>query len=286
MELNSLSQLKEVMERFGIAPNKGFGQNFLLDKGVLDRIANASCLDKSTDVLEIGPGMGALTDRLCTRARKVVSVEIDKGMLPVLEYTLNDHNNVEIISGDILDERIREKASAKLEKPFAVAANLPYYITTPIIMAFLEGGYDISAMTLMMQKEVAERICAEPSTKAYGILSICIAYYADVKLLFTIPPQCFYPRPKVDSMLIQILKLKKPRISVKSEEMFFKVVRASFAMRRKTLVNNLSAAFRLPKDELLQILERCSLDPKVRGESLTLSQYGMLSDEILTKTVE
>lgn len=286
MELNSLSHLKEVMERFGIAPNKGFGQNFLLDKGVLDRIANAACLDKSTDVLEIGPGMGALTDRLCTRARKVVSVEIDKGMLPVLEYTLNSHDNVEIISGDILDERIREKASAKLEKPFAVAANLPYYITTPIIMAFLEDGYDISAMTLMMQKEVAERICAEPSTKAYGILSICIAYYADVKLLFTIPPQCFYPRPKVDSMLIQILKLKKPRISVKSEEMFFKVVRASFAMRRKTLVNNLSAAFRLPKDELLQILERCSLDPKVRGESLTLSQYGMLSDEILTKTVE
>lgn len=286
MEINSLKQVKEIMEKFGVAPNKGFGQNFLLDKGILDKIANAAELDKNTDVLEIGPGMGALTDRLAQRAKKTVCIEIDSGMLPVLDYTLSDRDNVEIVNGDVLDERIREEAVSKLDKPFKIAANLPYYITTPIIMTFLEGGYDLSSMTLMMQKEVAERICAKEGSKSYGILSVCIAYYADVQILFTIPPECFYPRPKVDSMLIRIIRLNKPRISVKDEKLFFKVVRASFAMRRKTLINNLSSAFGLSKEQLKEILNSCGIEPGIRGECLTLEQYGRLADEIFDKTVE
>lgn len=286
MQLNSMNSIKEVMERFGIAPNKAFGQNFLLDKGMLDKIADAACLDKDTDVIEVGPGMGALTDRLCSRAKKVVSIEIDKGMLPVLEYTMSDHDNFEVVSGDVLEAGVMAQAVDKVDKPFAVAANLPYYITTPIIMAFLEGGYDISTMTLMMQKEVAERICAKAGTKSYGLLTICIAYYADVELLFTIPPECFYPRPKVDSMLIRLSKLKAPRIAVKDEKTFFRVVKASFAMRRKTLVNNLAAAFPLSKGEIGEILENCGLKATVRGETLTLEEYGRLSDEIFTKTIE
>ena len=286
MEINSLKQVKEIMDRFGIAPNKAFGQNFLLDKGILDKIANSAQLDKNTDVLEIGPGMGALTDRLCDRGKKVVCIEIDKGMLPILDYTLSDRDNAEIISGDVLDERVREEAVSKLDKPFNIVANLPYYITTPIIMTFLQGGYDLSSMTLMMQKEVAERICAKKGSKSYGILSVCMAYYADVEILFTIAPECFFPRPKVDSMLIRILKLNKPRISVKDEKLFFKVVRASFAMRRKTLINNLSVAFKLSKEELKSILIGCGIKENIRGECLSLEEYGKLADEIFNKTVE
>ena len=286
MEINSLSQIKDIMERFNIAPNKGFGQNFLIDKGVLEKIADAAQIDKNTDVLEIGPGMGALTDRLCSRAKKVVCIEIDGGMLPVLDYTLCDHDNVEIINGDVLDKKVREAAVSRLDTPFSISANLPYYITTPIIMAFLEGGYNLSSMTLMMQKEVAERICADPGSKSYGILTVCMNYYADVKILFTISPECFYPRPKVESMLIRISKLEKPRINVKDENMFFKVVKASFAMRRKTLVNNLSGAFKMPKSEVCAVLESCGIPTDIRGERLTLEQYGILSDEIFSKTVE
>lgn len=286
MEINSINQIKDLLRRFGIAPNKAYGQNFLLDSNILAKIADSAELDKDTQVLEIGPGLGALTDKLCERAGRVVCIEIDGGMLPVLEHTLSDHANVDVINGDVLDDRVRRQAADALGGEFALVANLPYYITTPIIMAFLEGDYKVSSMVLMMQKEVAERMCAVPGTKSYGLLTICMDYYAKTQGLFTISPGCFYPQPKVDSLVVRIIKRKEPKISVKDEKLFFRVVKASFAMRRKTIINNLASAFMLPKPEIAVILDNCGIPPGVRGETLALEDYGRLADEFFKKVIE
>ena len=289
MQLNSYTQIKEVMDKFNIAPNKKFGQNFLLDNNVLNKIANSCNLDKTKSVLEVGPGMGALTDRLCTRAKNVVSIEIDRGMIPVLNYTLGEYDNFDIVNGDVLDKNIREEAFSKLTKPFSVCANLPYYITTPIIMSFLEECNDVDTMVLMMQKEVAERICASPATKDYGILTLAIQYYADCELLFTVSPQSFYPKPNVTSIVIRLTKLDKPRVEVKDRDLLFKVIRSSFNMRRKTIINNLSSSFSLDKATISEILQKSNIDEKRRGETLSLDEFAVLSDnfyEILHKSID
>lgn len=289
MQLNSYTQIKEVMDKFNIAPNKKFGQNFLLDNNVLNKIANSCNLDKTKSVLEVGPGMGALTDRLCTRAKNVVSIEIDRGMIPVLNYTLGEYDNFDIVNGDVLDKNIREEAFSKLTKPFSVCANLPYYITTPIIMSFLEECNDVDTMVLMMQKEVAERICAKPATKDYGILTLAIQYYADCELLFTVSPQSFYPKPNVTSIVIRLTKLDKPRVEVKDRDLLFKVIRSSFNMRRKTIINNLSSSFSLDKATISEILQKSNIDEKRRGETLSLDEFAVLSDnfyEILHKSID
>ena len=289
MQLNSYTQIKEVMDKFNIAPNKKFGQNFLLDNNVLNKIANSCNLDKTKSVLEVGPGMGALTDRLCTRAKNVVSIEIDRGMIPVLNYTLGEYDNFDFVNGDVLDKNIREEAFSKLTKPFSVCANLPYYITTPIIMSFLEECNDVDTMVLMMQKEVAERICASPATKDYGILTLAIQYYADCELLFTVSPQSFYPKPNVTSIVIRLTKLDKPRVEVKDRDLLFKVIRSSFNMRRKTIINNLSSSFSLDKATISEILQKSNIDEKRRGETLSLDEFAVLSDnfyEILHKSID
>lgn len=286
MEINSINRVKDVLNSFGLSPNKAFGQNFLLDGNILSKIADSAQLTDKSKVLEIGPGMGALTDRLCARAGKVVCIEIDSGMLPVLDYTIKDRDNVEIIGGDVLDKRVRDEAVGKLDGEFTLVANLPYYITTPIIMAFLQGDYPVDSMVLMMQKEVAERMCASPGTKSYGLLTVCMEYYAQMESLFTVSPQCFYPAPKVDSLVIRIIKRNKPSIYVKDERLFFKVVKAGFAMRRKTLLNNLIRAFDMTKEDLLSVLESCGIRHSIRGERLTIEEYGRLSDEIFSKGIE
>lgn len=277
MLLNSYAQIKSIMKEYNIAPNKSFGQNFLLDENILEKIASHA----SENVLEIGPGMGALTHCLCEKSKKVVAVEIDSGMVNVLKYTQKDHDNLTVIHGDILDKNIQNQAEELLGNNYNVIANLPYYITTPIIMALLERNVD--EMILMMQKEVADRMVAQPSTKAYGSLSVAVQFFADVEKLFIVKPGSFYPRPNVDSCVLRIKRKKTPAVEVIDEKLFFRVVKASFSMRRKTLLNNLTSNFELDRQTASNILQQADIDEKRRGETLNMQEFATLT-EIINKT--
>lgn len=267
MRLTSPTVIKQLMDKYEIHFNKRFGQNFLIDEHFLADIVDEGKLTKDDTVLEIGPGIGTMTRALSEVAGRVITVEIDQKLIPVLHETLADCDNVTLINADFLKLDLAEVLPK--DKPVKVVANLPYYITTPIIMTLLQSGFDITRMVFLVQKEVGERICAEPGNKTYGALSVYCQYYADPRLAFTVPATVFMPRPNVDSVVIRMAALPDRGYAPTDEALFFKTVKAAFANRRKTLINSLSANLKsFDKPTILQALESADIDPKIRAEKL------------------
>ena len=271
----------EVLQKYNFVFQKKFGQNFLIDTHVLDKIIAAAEITKDDFVLEIGPGIGTMTQYLACAARKVVAVEIDKALIPILEDTLSDYDNARVINNDVLKVDIAKLAEEENGgKPIKVVANLPYYITTPIIMGLFENHVPIKSITVMVQKEVADRMQVGPGTKDYGALSLAVQYYAKPEIVANVPPNCFMPRPKVGSAVIKLTRYEKPPVEVHDERLMFRLIRASFNQRRKTLVNGIknSGDFSLGKEEIEKIFEKCGLPLNIRGEALTLEQFAMLAN--------
>ena len=281
--LGTPSATKEIINKYSFAFQKKFGQNFLIDSNVLESIIRGAEITKDDFVLEIGPGIGTMTQYLCEAARQVVAVEIDKMLIPILEDTLSEYDNVEVINQDVLKVDIKSLAEEKNNgKPIKVVANLPYYITTPIIMGLFESGVPIDSITIMVQKEVADRMQTGPGSKDYGALSLAVQYYATAKVILNVSATCFMPRPNVGSAVIRLTRYEEPPVKVKDEKKMFSLIRASFNQRRKTLVNGLGNAG-LPgitKESASAALEQMGLSPTVRGEALTLEQFAQLSDLI------
>ncbi len=272
-----------VLQKYNFNFQKRFGQNFLIDTNVLDRIISAAEITKDDCVLEIGPGIGTMTQYLAENAREVVAVEIDKNLIPILEDTLSAYDNVTVINDDILKVDIAKIVEERNGgKPIKVVANLPYYITTPIIMGLFESHVPLKSITIMVQKEVADRMQVGPGTKDYGALSLAVQYYAQPEIVANVPPNCFIPRPGVGSAVIRLTRYAEPPVEVKDEKFMFALIRASFNQRRKTLVNGLTGAgdLRLTKEQVTDALERMGLSPQVRGEALTLEQFAELSREL------
>ncbi len=270
-----------VLQKYNFNFQKKFGQNFLIDSRVLDKIIEAATITKEDFVLEIGPGIGTMTQYLCENAREVVAVEIDRNLIPILKDTLKDYQNVEIWNEDILKVDINRLAQEKNQgRPIKVVANLPYYITTPIIMGLFESHVPLESITIMVQKEVAERMQAGPGTKDYGALSLAVQYYAKPEIVAHVPPNCFIPRPKVGSAVIRLTRHREKVLKVENENLMFRIIRASFNQRRKTLVNGLNNAkeLNLKKEQTGKALEQLGLNPSIRGEALTLQQFGDLSN--------
>ena len=273
----------EVLQKYNFNFQKKFGQNFLIDTHVLEKIIEESRITKDDFVLEIGPGIGTMTQYLCENAREVAAVEIDKNLIPILADTLSAYDNVEVINDDILKVDINKLAEEKNGgKPIKVVANLPYYITTPIIMGLFESHVPIDSITIMVQKEVADRMQEGPGSKEYGALSLAVQYYAKPEIVVNVPPSCFMPQPKVGSAVIRLTRHSEPPVTVKSEKLLFQVIRASFNQRRKTLANGLAnyGAFGLPKEELQACIEKLGVPVNIRGEALSLEQFAQLSNII------
>lgn len=272
-----------VIQKHEFSFQKKFGQNFLIDGHVLDKIIAAADISKEDLVLEIGPGIGTLTQRLSEAAGKVVAVEIDRMLIPILRETLEDCGNVEIINDDILKVDIRALVQEKNDgRPIKVVANLPYYITTPIVMGLLENRVPVKDITVMVQKEVAARMQAQPGSKDYGALSLAVRYYCEPYLAANVPPNCFMPRPKVGSAVIRLTVHEKPPTPVRNERLMFAIIRASFNQRRKTLMNGLNNApgLHFSKETVAKALGEIGLSPDVRGEALTLAQFAELTDRL------
>ncbi|EOS27010.1 ribosomal RNA small subunit methyltransferase A [Lachnospiraceae bacterium 3-1] len=270
-----------VLQKYNFNFQKKFGQNFLIDSRVLDKIIEAATITKEDFVLEIGPGIGTMTQYLCENAREVVAVEIDRNLIPILKDTLKDYQNVEIWNEDILKVDINRLAQEKNQgRPIKVVANLPYYITTPIIMGLFESHVPLESITIMVQKEVAERMQAGPGIKDYGALSLAVQYYAKPEIVAHVPPNCFIPRPKVGSAVIRLTRHREKVLKVENENLMFRIIRASFNQRRKTLVNGLNNAkeLNLKKEQTGKALEQLGLNPSIRGEALTLQQFADLSN--------
>ena len=276
-----------VLQKYHFNFQKKYGQNFLIDTHVLDKIIAAAAITKEDFVLEIGPGIGTMTQYLCENAREVTAVEIDRALIPVLEDTLSAYDNVEILNQDILkvdiDRIAREKNGGR---PIKVVANLPYYITTPIIMGLFESRVPIDSVTVMVQKEVADRMQVGPGTKDYGALSLAVQYYAKPEIVANVPPNCFMPRPKVGSAVIRLTRHKEPPVQVADEKLMFQIIRASFNQRRKTLANALTNAGVLrnageAKQVITRAIEELGLSPNVRGEALTLEQFAQLTNLVI-----
>ena len=285
MRIADYSVTKAVLERHGFTFKKSFGQNFLTDTNILQKIVDTAEIDKSVNVIEIGPGIGALTEFLAENAAEVMAFEIDDRLVPILEDTLRDHENVNVINEDVLkaDLQTRVKEFKNPELPIKVVANLPYYITTPILMHLIESKIPFAEFVVMMQKEVADRISAEPNTKAYGSLSIAVQYYMTAKVAFVVPRTVFVPAPNVDSAILKMTRRKQPLVEVKDEDFFFRVSKASFVHRRKTLWNNLTSHFGKSeevKNKLEQALENAAIKPSIRGEALSISDFARLSDAL------
>lgn len=273
----------QVIQKHGFDFQKKFGQNFLIDAHVLDKIIAAARITKEDFVLEIGPGIGTMTQYLAEAAREVTAVEIDRNLIPILEETLAPYDNVTILNQDILKTDIAAMAAERnAGRPIKVVANLPYYITTPIIMGLFESGVPLENVTVMVQKEVAQRMQAGPGTKDYGALSLAVQYYAEPYIAANVPPNCFIPRPNVGSAVIRLTRYPKPPVQVQDEKLMFALIRASFSQRRKTLVNGLknSPELSYDKEEILAALERTGLPENVRGEALTLEQFAALADAL------
>lgn len=271
----------EVLHRYGFAAQKKYGQNFLIDRHVLDKIIRAAGIGDQDFVIEIGPGIGTMTQYLAGRARQVCAVEIDRELIPILGETLGSYDNVDIINDDILKVDIRELVERYNQgRPAKIVANLPYYITTPIIMGLLENHAPVSAMTVMVQKEVAQRMQAGPGTRDYGALSLAVQYYARPYLAANVPPNCFLPRPKVGSAVVCLTCHDEKPVTVKDESQMFRLIRASFNQRRKTLANGLKNASGLSfsKEQIEQTLTVCGFPVSVRGETLSLTDFARLSD--------
>lgn len=271
----------EVLQKYGFVFQKRFGQNFLIDTHVLDRIIGASEITKDDFVLEIGPGIGTMTQYLCENARQVMAVEIDDNLIPILQDTLSAYDNVTVVNQDILKLDIAKTAQEYNDgKPIKVVANLPYYITTPIIMGLFESHVPLESITVMVQKEVADRMQSDPGSKDYGALSLAVQYYAKAEIVANVPPNCFMPRPNVGSAVIRLTCHKQNPIQVQDEKFMFRVIRASFNQRRKTLQNGLGNDASLPvtKEQAKEALERMGLAPTIRGERLSLEEFARLSD--------
>ena len=271
----------EVLQKYHFVFQKRFGQNFLIDEHVLEKIIDSSGITKDDFILEIGPGIGTMTQYLAEAAREVAAVEIDSSLIPILKDTLKEWDNVTVINNDILKTDIKKIANEKNGgKPVKVVANLPYYITTPIIMGLFESGAPIDNITVMVQKEVADRMQVGPGSKDYGALSLAVQYYAEPYIVANVPPNCFIPRPNVGSAVIRLTRHAKPPVEVKDKDLMFRLIRASFNQRRKTLQNGLSNAQDLSfsKEEIAAAIESLGLSPSVRGETLTLAQFAALSD--------
>ena len=273
----------EVLQKYDFVFQKKFGQNFLIDTHVLDKIVKASQVAKDDFVLEIGPGIGTMTQYLAAAAREVVAVEIDKALIPILQDTLQDFENVSVIHDDILKVDIQKLAEERNGgRPIKVVANLPYYITTPIIMGLFENHVPIDSITVMVQKEVADRMQVGPGSKDYGALSLAVQYYAEPYIVANVPANCFMPRPKVGSAVIRLTRHKIPPIVVKDEKLLFRLIRASFNQRRKTLANGLNndPGLSFTKEEIQQAIANCGYPAGIRGEALTLEEFGGLSYEL------
>ncbi len=271
----------EVLQKYDFIFQKRFGQNFLIDTHVLDKIISASGITKDDFVLEIGPGIGTMTQYLAEAAREVTAVEIDDALIPILKDTLKDWDNVSIIHGDILKTDIRQLAMEKNEgRPIKVVANLPYYITTPIIMGLFENQVPIDSITIMVQKEVADRMNAQPNSKDYGALSVAVQYYCDTEIVAKAPRHMFMPQPNVDSTVIGLHVREEKKYNVDNEDIFFKTVKASFGQRRKTLLNSLGGLGFLSKDQIKIALQEANIDEKRRGETLSIEEFASLSNAV------
>lgn len=276
----------EVLQKYDFVFQKKFGQNFLIDSHVLDKIVSAAGITKDDFVLEIGPGIGTMTQYLAASARKVFAVEIDKALIPILEDTLKEFDNVQVINQDILKVDIKKLAEEHNDgKPIKVVANLPYYITTPIIMGLFESQVPIDSITVMVQKEVADRMKVGPGTKDYGALSLAVQYYAEPYIVANVPPNCFMPRPKVGSAVIRLTRHEKPPVEVADEKLMFRLIRASFNQRRKTLANGLNNSPELSysKEEIQKTIEKCGFKAGIRGEALTLEDFAKLANAFSEK---
>ena len=276
------------MNRYGFSFQKKFGQNFLIDENVVEKIVRDAGVTKDDFVLEIGPGIGTMTQILCENAREVVAVEIDDKLIPILtEDTLSWYDNVTVIHEDILKLDIVKLANERNGgKPIKVVANLPYYITTPIIMGLFESHVPLDSITIMVQKEVADRMQVGPGTKDYGALSLAVQYYAKPQILLNVPASCFMPRPNVDSAVIQLTRYEKPPVEVADEHLMFRLIRASFNQRRKTMTNSVgnSPELSVSKEQMAAALEKCGLSATVRGEALTLAQFAELANVLSEDT--
>ena len=284
MDLCDRSTVRRLMTKYGISFRHEFGQNFLTDPGVIDAIAGAAYPSADCTILEIGPGIGTLTRALAERYRKVVAMEIDRNLLPVLEETLGDFENVTVVNADVMKADLADLLRADFAAgPVAVCANLPYYITSPILMKLLECGLPFASVTVMVQKEFADRLCAAPGGKEYGSITVSAAYRGSAERILKVPADRFLPAPKVDSAVVRLrLYGEEKPIVPKDEALFFRVVRAAFGQRRKTLVNALASGFpELEKAKLAEIIEQIGLAPDIRGERLSIKQFAKLSDLIL-----
>ncbi len=276
--LTNISAVREILSRHGFTFSKALGQNFLINPSVCPRMAEAAITDDNTGILEIGPGIGVLTNELCLRAKKVVAVELDKRLIPVLSETLGEYDNLKVINADVmaldLNKLIEEEFGGMR---VAVCANLPYYITSPILMKLLEDRLPIDSITVMVQKEAALRLCAEEGARDSSAITLAVRYYASPELLFHVSAGSFMPAPKVDSAVIQ-LTLRKPEYPPKDEKLMFRVIKAAFSQRRKTISNSIASGMSLDKSELRDILEEAGVEPTARAEKLTLRDYARIAD--------
>ena len=281
MKLGNPKNTIEVIQKYDFDFQKKFGQNFLIDERVLEKIISAAEVNKEDFVLEIGPGIGTMTQYLAENAREVMAVEIDKNLIPILSDTLSAYDNVSILNADILKVDIAKIVEEKNGgKPVKVVANLPYYITTPIIMGLFESHVPVDSITVMVQKEVADRMQTGPGSKDYGALSLAVQYYAKPEIVANVPPNCFMPRPKVGSAVIRLTRHQNPPVTAKDEKLMFRIIRASFNQRRKTLANGLknSQELNYTKEQVESAITECGLPLNIRGEALTLEQFAKLSD--------
>lgn len=281
--LTDLSTIRDVCARHDFALSKGFGQNFIINPGICPRIAEASGIGPGWGALEVGPGIGVLTEQLCKRADNVVSIEVDKRLPPLLEETMADYDNFKLILNDVLKVDLKALLAEEFGgKPVAVCANLPYYITSPILMRLLEEKLPIRNITVMVQKEAAQRLCAAPGTRDAGAISYAVAYYAEPKLLFSVQPGSFYPAPKVTSAVIRLDVREKPAVTVPNgdEAAFFTLIRAAFSQRRKTAANAIASGLGLPKDKVIAAIEAAGFDARIRPEALTLEDFAAVQREL------
>ncbi|NUH84840.1 16S rRNA (adenine(1518)-N(6)/adenine(1519)-N(6))-dimethyltransferase RsmA [Bacillus firmus] len=280
------ARTRAILDKYGFSFKKSLGQNFLIDTNILRRIVDHADLTDESGAIEIGPGIGALTEQLARRSKKVLAFEIDQRLLPILKETLSPYPHVSILNEDVLKADVKTAIEREFEgfDDIMVVANLPYYVTTPIIMKLLEDKLPIRGIVCMLQKEVADRISARPGTKEYGSLSIAVQYYTEAETAMIVPKTVFVPQPNVDSAVIKLTKRKEPAVAVKSESFFFRLTKASFAQRRKTLLNNLTSQLpegKQKKEQILSALEQANIEPGRRGETLSIEEFARLSDALL-----
>ncbi|MFZ5642773.1 MAG: 16S rRNA (adenine(1518)-N(6)/adenine(1519)-N(6))-dimethyltransferase RsmA [Bacillota bacterium] len=282
-DLSAPSAVKSLMEKYGFRCRKSLGQNFLADANIVNKIVSSALLEKDDVVVEIGPGLGVITRAAAERSRAVVSLELDRALLPILEETLQEYKNINIVQGDAMEasfDNLVETCTGHRGQ-YKLIANLPYYITTPVIMRLLLNSFNISVLVIMVQQEVAERLAAPPGGKEYGSLSVAVQYFTESQYLFKVPRTVFIPKPDVDSAVVRLVKRPKPPVEVSDEDLFFKVVRGSFGQRRKTLLNSLDSAFtNISRERIKYILQETGIDPRRRGETLSIKEFAVIAEAL------